>query len=332
MIDERKTLKELLTDPLIAKIAPDAIRFMDLSKEDLWEKSLEQLRKECFGGDLAAGFERLFEAARSGEWYYPLYTEEECAENADRKGTNLVWMPSGVEGADSRPFILLVPGGGFVNVWNLTEGWPVAAQFNRLGYNVFILTYQVAGRDHLLEQEMNDFARALCLIRDRADRFRVDWQRYITCGFSAGGYLVCLWNVPEKGYASHDMPKPQAVFPVYPVVSWKQLIRYTKAEDEEEDAEFNEALFGCDIVTAANSAFEIPDHTEEFPPCAIFVAGGDELVNPENSRLLHQALERNGIPCRLEVGPSGGHGFADGTGMCMAGWTERAVRWYEGLQ
>lgn len=332
MIDERKTLKELLTDPLIAKIAPDAIRFMDLSKEDLWEKSLEQLRKECFGGDLAAGFERLFEAARSGEWYYPLYTEEECAENADRKGTNLVWMPSDVEGADSRPFILLVPGGGFVNVWNLTEGWPVAAQFNRLGYHVFILTYQVAGRDHLLEQEMNDFARALCLIRDHADRFRVDWQRYITCGFSAGGYLVCLWNVPEKGYASHGMPKPQAVFPVYPVVSWKQLIRYTKAEDEEEDAEFNEALFGCDIVTAANSAFEIPDHAEEFPPCAIFVAGGDELVNPENSRLLHQALERNGIPCRLEVGPSGGHGFADGTGMCMAGWTERAVRWYEGLQ
>ena len=332
MIDDRKTLKELLTDPLIAKIAPDAIRFMDLSKEDLWEKSLAQLRKEYFGGDLAAGFERLFEAARSGEWYYPLYTEEECAENADREGTNLVWMPSDVEGADSRPFILLVPGGGFVNVWNLTEGWPVAAQFNRLGYHVFILTYQVAGRDHLLEQEMNDFARALCLIRDHADRFRVDWQRYITCGFSAGGYLVCLWNVPEKGYASHGMPKPQAVFPVYPVVSWKEVIRYTKAEDEEEDAEFNEALFGCDIVTAANSAFEIPDHAEEFPPCAIFVAGGDELVNPENSRLLHQALERNGIPCRLEVGPSGGHGFADGTGMCMAGWTERAVRWYEGLK
>ena len=332
MIDDRKTLKELLTDPLIAKIAPDAIRFMDLSKEELWEKSLAQLRKEYFGGDLAAGFERLFEAARSGEWYYPLYTEEECAENADREGTNLVWMPSDVEGADSRPFILLVPGGGFVNVWNLTEGWPVAAQFNRLGYHVFILTYQVAGRDHLLEQEMNDFARALCLIRDHADRFRVDWQRYITCGFSAGGYLVCLWNVPEKGYASHGMPKPQAVFPVYPVVSWKEVIRYTKAEDEEEDAEFNEALFGCDIVTAANSAFEIPDHAEEFPPCAIFVAGGDELVNPENSRLLHQALERNGIPCRLEVGPSGGHGFADGTGMCMAGWTERAVRWYEGLK
>ena len=67
MIDERKTLKELLTDPLIAKIAPDAIRFMDLSKEDLWEKSLEQLRKECFGGDLAAGFERNARRMRTGK-------------------------------------------------------------------------------------------------------------------------------------------------------------------------------------------------------------------------------------------------------------------------
>ncbi len=324
MIDMNTTLGELLSDPLIARIAPDAIRNRDLSREDMWGKTLAQLREEHFGGDLRAGFERLYAAARGGAWYYPL--------GGEGQGANLVWFPADDAKAGEKPYILLVPGGGFVNVWNLTEGWPVAAQFNRLGYHVFILTYQVAGRDHLLEQEMNDFARALCLIRDHADRFRVDWQRYITCGFSAGGYLVCLWNVPDKGYASHGMPKPQAVFPVYPVVSWKQLIRYTKAEDEEEDAEFNEALFGCDIVTAANSAFEIPDHAEEFPPCAIFVAGGDELVNPENSRRLHQALERNGIPCRLEVGPSGGHGFADGTGMCMAGWTERAVRWYEGLQ
>ena len=51
-----------------------------------------------------------------------------------------------------------------------------------------------------------------------------------------------------------------------------------------------------------------------------------------NAETIRERLERNGIPCRLEVGPSGGHGFADGTGMCMAGWTERAVRWYEGLQ
>ncbi|MBR4360911.1 MAG: alpha/beta hydrolase [Clostridia bacterium] len=331
MIDERKTLRELLSDPLIEKIAPDAIRNMDLSKDEKWEKSLAQLRQDGFGGDLAAGFDTLFRAAKRGKWYYPLYTEAECEEDAGRKGANLVWLPSQAEDAGSRPYILLVPGGGFVNVWNLTEGWPVAAQFNRLGYNVFVLTYQVAVDDHLLEREMGDFARAIALIRDGADTFNVDWKRYITCGFSAGGYLVCLWNVPEKGFAFHGLPKPQAVFPVYPAVSWKLNRQDWEEEADGEDDGSDFALFGCDIETAIHSPFEIPDHAECFPPCAVFLTKTDELVNPEHSRLLQRALQRHGIPCRLEAGPSSGHGFADGTGMCMAGWIERAVRWYEEL-
>ena len=77
MIDERKTLGELLTDPLIGKIAPEAIRKMDLSKEAMWGKTLAELREEHFGGDLSAGFETLYRAARTGKWYYPLYTEKE---------------------------------------------------------------------------------------------------------------------------------------------------------------------------------------------------------------------------------------------------------------
>ena len=51
----------------------------------------------------------------------------------------------------------------------------------------------------------------------------------------------------------------------------------------------------------------------------------------DNGERLAAALERRNIPCRLEIGPTGGHGFADGSGMCMAGWTQRAVRWYESL-
>ena len=335
MIDERKTLGELLSDPLIAKIAQDAIRNMDLSKDEKWGKSLTQLREDCFGGDLSAGFETLFRAARSGEWYYPLYTEAECAEDGHRRGSNLVWLPSGAPDAGSRPYILLVPGGGFCNVWNLTEGWPVAAQFNRLGYNVFVLTYQVAVDDHLLEREMADFAQAIRLIRDNAEKFGVDWQRYITCGFSAAGYLVCLWNVPEKGYAFHGLPKPQAVFPVYPLVSWELNYRdwvEKGAPEEEDDEDSDVALFGFDIHTAIRSPFEIPGHAEGFPPCAVFMTETDEMVNPEHSRILQRELQKLGIPCRLEAGSTGGHGFADGTGMCMAGWTERAIRWYEGLK
>ena len=317
------TLGSILSDPRIRPIAVDAIRCKDLTQDPMWNKTLAELRAEHFGGGLRRGFERLFAAAETGRWYFPLYTEEECAAEPDRRGSSLVWLPSDREEAAGRPWILLVPGGGFENVWNLTEGWPVAAQFNDLGYHVAVLTYQVTGDRNLLSREMDDFARAIDLMRGQGAALGVRWDRYITCGFSAGGYLVCLWNVPEEGFARHGLPKPQACFPVYPVVTWKEAIRY--------DPGFGEDLFDCPTDEVPGSPYEIPDHVQAFPPSAVFVCRDDALVPPENSWMLTEALHAAGIPCRLETGESGGHGFADGTDMCMAGWTERAVRWYESL-
>ena len=324
---EFNTLGDLLSNPKIRPIAQDAIRRRNLKEEELWNMTLSQLKEEhFFSGEINNGIRRLYEAADSGDWYYPLYSEEECAENEARKGVSLVWFPSADPEADNRPFMLVVPGGGFVNVWNLTEGWPIAEQFNRYGYHAFILTYQVGEdtEDGLLIKNMEDFARALKLIREKKEHFHVQADRYITCGFSAGGYLICLWNT-KMGYPAFALPKPQASFPVYPVVSMK---------DDGEDAEPGDDLwlFGCSHEEAMQKEFEIPEHVETFPPCAIFVTAGDELVDPENSKMLDRALKALQIPSKLEIGLEGGHGFADGSGMCMAGWTERAVKWFESLQ
>ena len=323
---DNKTLGSLLGDPRIRDVAKDAIRNRDLEAEPLWNKTLTELKsEEFFSGGMSRGIERLYAAADTNDWYYPLYSEAECAEDKAKKGVSVVWFPADQPEADERPFILLVPGGGFVNVWNLTEGWPIAEQFNRCGYHVFILTYQVEGDEKLLEKNMEDIARALKLIREREAHFRVNGGRYITCGFSAGGYLVCLWNT-DMGYPAYNIPKPQAVFPIYPVVTLRKDIRYG-----ESDLASCVRLYGCSLEEAAAGAYEILDHADGFPPAAIFLAAEDELVNPDNSKLLAKALEEKNIPCRLEIGPEGGHGFADGSGMCMAGWTERAVRWFESL-
>ncbi len=330
---EDSTLGSLLSAPEISPVAKDAIRNRDLSKEDLWNKTLKQLREErFFSGEIGRGMERLVKAAQTGDWYYPLYSEAECEEDEARRGVSLVWFPSRSSEADGKPFILLVPGGGFVNVWNLTEGWPIAEQFNNLGHHVFILTYQVTGDNKLLEKDLEDFARALRLIREKESHFHVRADSYITCGFSAGGYLICLWNT-EKGYPFFDLPKPRASFPVYPFVSLKlSASGDTPDTDTEEDRREDIRLYGCSLWEAAKTAYEIPEHAEGFPPCAFFLAAGDELVSPDHSRVLAQSLKELHIPCRLEIGPTGGHGFADGSGMCMAGWTKRAVEWYNSLE
>ena len=286
-----RTLGNILEDPAIAEIAPDAISKWDLSKEEFYGWTLQEIADRMGWGCLERGFKRLFKAAE-GEYYFSLYSDEECAAAPEKKDRNLVWFPSDDPAADGRPFILLVPGGGFVNVWNLTEGWPVAQHFNARGYHVFILTYQVKTE-------------------------------------AAAGYLVCLWNT-EKGYSAFGLPKPAACFPVYPVTSYRLMDAEEWDEGEDKD-EAARAGVGCTMKEACNSCFEIPLHTEGFPPAAIFLAAGDDLVPPEHSKQLAASLEKNGIPCRLEIGPTGGHGFADGTGMSMEGWPERAIDWFESL-
>ena len=53
MTYENCTLGSLLSVPEISRIAKDAIRNRDLSQEDLWNKTLKQLREEhIFSGNI----------------------------------------------------------------------------------------------------------------------------------------------------------------------------------------------------------------------------------------------------------------------------------------
>lgn len=317
-----KTLRELLTDPAIAAIGREAISNRDLSKEEFYDWTLAEIAERMGWRILNRGFTRLFRAAERGQYLYPLYDDAECAAEPARRRASIVYLPSDDPAADERPFMLLVPGGGFVNVWNITEGWPMATYFNERGYHAFVLTYQVdveaAG-----VRAMGDVSRALEVIAAHREAFRVDPARYMTCGFSAGGYLVCLWNT-SAGYSAYGKAKPAACIPVYPVTSYRLMAAEEWDEGEDKDA-FARSVTGCSMEGSCNSCFEIPLHPEGFPPTAIFAAAEDDMVDPEHSRSLARALEGAGIPCYLEIGPTGGHGFADGEGMCMEGWPFRAL-------
>ncbi|MBO2516155.1 MAG: hypothetical protein CW338_02605 [Clostridiales bacterium] len=321
-IDENRTLGSILEDPIIAKIAPDAIKDYGIEKQEMYGKTLKQLHEEHFGGNIIRGFQRLFDNALQGKYYIPVYTDEEIAADPTRKGVNLVYFPADdKEKQKEKPFILLVPGGGFVNVWNLTEGWPVADHFNKLGYAVFILTYRVGEMPDLATREMEDFAYALRLIKAGEEGFGVNGDAYIPCGFSAGGFLVCSWCTKKHGYGLHGLPKPQAVFPVYPLVA-PSLV--DDDDDDDDEIDFLGILLGDD-----KKGWETPEYAADFPPTFLFLAADDTLVSPRNSTLLKEALEKAGVPVRMEMGPNGGHGFAEAEGMCMEGWCERAIENFE---
>ena len=84
------TLREVLSQKEIAAIAPYAIKNMDLSTWKEYDKTIDALAERHFGGILKRGFDRLFAAAESGDWLYPLYGEAECAADPDKESTNLL--------------------------------------------------------------------------------------------------------------------------------------------------------------------------------------------------------------------------------------------------
>lgn len=56
-------------------------------------------------------------------------------------------------------------------------------------------------------------ARSLCFIMENKAGFNFRGDRYITYGFSAGGYLTCLWHTPDKARASFGLLH-RASFPI----------------------------------------------------------------------------------------------------------------------
>ena len=87
-----------------------------------------------------------------------------------------------------------------------------------------MVSYRVGG-PALLPAPMEDLAQAIRFILEKADFFGVAQENYAVAGFSAGGHLVAEWGSDNVGYAAYGLPKPAAIFPVYPVIDMNLIVK-----------------------------------------------------------------------------------------------------------
>lgn len=100
-----------------------------------------------------------------------------------RKDAGLFFFP----GKPGAPFAVICPGGGFSYVGSIHEGFPLALDLSRKGYNAFVIQYSVARG---AQSAVEDLAAGIDFIFRHAKELRVSTEHYSVWGGSAGARMA----------------------------------------------------------------------------------------------------------------------------------------------
>ncbi|MDR0406083.1 MAG: alpha/beta hydrolase [Clostridiales bacterium] len=201
--------------------------------------------------------------------------------------------------------VLIFPGGGYV-MTSWREAEPIAAWVNAAGYHAFVLNYSVAPNKH--PQPLLDAAKAIRVIREHAETWRVDADKIAVCGFSAGGHLAASLGVhydapylqTEEG-ADAEKNRPNALILCYPVIT---------SGDRAHRGSFDN-LLGKDASEEMLHYMSLEKQVKpNTPPAFLWATFNDGAVPVESSLTFAAALRENGVPFELHIFPDGVHGLS----------------------
>src|SRR5258708_219759 len=200
--------------------------------------------------------------------------------------------------------VIVVPGGGHIELWMDHEGYRVARWLSDHGVAAFVLKYRLArAKDSTYTIEGNellDIQRAIRLVRSRAKEWRLDPERIGVMGFSAGGQLAVLAST------KYDAGNAAAADPIERLSSRPafQALLYPGIPQ------------GMVLTKQTPAAFLVCG--EEDPP--EIAEGLPELYLP---------LQRAGVSAELHVYAGVGHGFGmrARNGPSVSGWLQVFLDW-----
>lgn len=211
-----------------------------------------------------------------------------------------------------RPAMLVIPGGGYRNVCESTEGYPIAKRFAELGFHCFVLIYRVSPNRFPAPQL--DAYKAIEYIRNNAEELCIDPDHIAACGFSAGGHLAASLSILAEELGQQNNA-PNAVVLAYPVITSGKYAHHGSFRNllgKEYNARKKDYSLEKRIVQGNAPAF-------------LWHTAGDTVVPVENSMLFAQKMWQAGNKCELRVHQIGNHGLALGYGRKdIAPWPQLA--------
>lgn len=229
-----------------------------------------------------------------------------------------------------RPLVVVCPGGGY-NFCSDREAEPVALNFNARGFHAVVVRYSV---NEKFPEALIDLSNAVVKVRENAERWNVDENKIIVCGFSAGGHLAAslgvFWNSEERIKRADKMNKPDGMILSYPVI--------TSGEKAHRGSVDTISAGDKDVLERVSLEKRV---TKDTPPAFIWHTFTDELVPVENTVYFLNALVKEGISTEAHIYPKGVHGLSlaneyvskgeSGVVPEVQGWIEDATRWIKNL-
>lgn len=239
-----------------------------------------------------------------------------------------LWYYPAAVSKENVPAILIIPGGGYKNLAFEHEGVKVAKWLNTLGVHAFVLMYRTpywesgACKSNVA---LLDAQRAMQIINNKAKKWDIDISKIGVMGFSAGGHLSATlsnqfdYNSSNDGIQKINF-KPNYCMLLYPVISMQDELTHLGSRI---------SLLGHNPkpkdINFFSNELQVRKDT---PPTLLIHAEDDNIVNPKNSIIYYNSLQKNNIPSKLHLLKNGGHGFGiTSTQKPTQLWLELAKNW-----
>lgn len=234
------------------------------------------------------GVNRMIDDINEGKKvFYDIYTQEQKAQDHSKNLTGLFFL----RGEPGKPFAVICPGGGFYYVGSLHEGFPLALELNKRGFNAFVLKYRVGQWETVAS---HDLIAAVHFIQSHAEELAVAKDNYSLWGGSAGARMCSNVTYGEGGIKRPD----ELLTPVAAIIAYTYF--------------------------AGNPSFTKDD------PAAYFIVGTNDWIVPwKEVQKRSQIMEKIGIPVECHILKNTQHGFGVGTHTPAEGWMQQAMNFWE---
>ncbi|KAG8156540.1 hypothetical protein KVR01_013644 [Diaporthe batatas] len=221
--------------------------------------------------------------------------------------------------------VLILGGGGYVQLMVGREGLAVAQWLASLGFYAFVLVHRFPNAETLPQAPVDDARRALVMMREWSkELIGQDWSSVGVCGLSSGGHLAAslLAEYPQSWTPKSTEVPPRLDFAIigYGPISTNakgRTIIADKAPLEPPEKQELYDLVQPDVQLKAGA-----------PPTFIVYSGNDPVVPVTNAYRLAEGLNQAGGQVELHIFADAPHGFAlDTKDMPVSKWPELCAAW-----